>query len=107
MDDTDADLGFHLSGRTVAKYPTNAAWRTATRSMLANVGPALQSAGFMAVPNLYTPWATEYDSQATWGDWIGLTSGAAQEYNSKGGTTSAGRFAGSDSTYRPQVQART
>ena len=62
MDDTDADLGFHLSGRTVAKYPTNAAWRAATRSMLANVGPALQSAGFLAVPNLYTPWAIDRKS---------------------------------------------
>lgn len=107
MDDTNADMGFHLNGRTIARYPTTAAWRTATRSMLASVGPALKSAGFLAVPNLYTPWLPDYDAQATWRDWIGLTSGAAQEYYSKWGTASSEWLAGSDWTYRQQFQAIT
>ena len=107
MDDTDADMGFHVSGRTIAKYPTNAAWRAATRSMLANVGPALQSAGFLAVPNLYTPWATDYDAQATWRDWIQFTSGGAQEYYSKWGSASSSWFSGNDWTFRQQFQALT
>ena len=107
MDDTDADMGWHLSGRTMAKYPTTASWRAATRSMLASVGPALTSAGVLAIPNLSTPWASNYDSQATWQDWIQFTSGAAQEYYSKWSTTSSGWFSGSDWTYRQQFQAIT
>jgi hypothetical protein len=107
MDDTNADMGFHLSGRTIAKYPTSASWRAATRSMLATVGPALKAAGLLAVPNLYTPWMADYDAQATWSDWIKLTSGAAQEYYSKWGSTSSGHFAGSDWTFRQQFQALT
>jgi Hypothetical glycosyl hydrolase family 15 len=107
MDDTNADMGWHLGGRAIARYPTSASWRAATRSMLAKVGPALVSAGFLAVPNLYTPWATDYDAQATWSDWLRFTSGAAQEYYSKWGMTSSGHLAGNDWTYRQQFQALT
>jgi hypothetical protein len=107
MDDTNADMGYHLQGRTIGKYPTSSSWRAATRSMLANVGPALTSAGFLAVPNLYAPWAADYDAQATWRDWIQFTSGAAQEYYSKWGSASSSWFAGSDWTFRQQFQAIT
>ena len=37
MDDTNTDMSWHLANRTIAKYPTGAAWRAATRSMLATV----------------------------------------------------------------------
>ena len=107
MDDTNTDMSWHLHGRTIAKYPTSASWRAATRSMLASVGPALTSAGFLAVPNLSAPWAADYDAQATWRDWIQFTSGAAQEYYSKWGTTSSSWFSGNDWTYRQQFQAIT
>src|SRR5205823_4903833 len=107
MDDTDADMGWHLAGRTIARYPTSASWRTATRSMLAAVGPGLTSAGFLAVPNLYTPWASNYDAQATWQDWIQFTSGGAQEYYTKWGMGSSGWFLGSDWTFRQQFQVIT
>ena len=107
MDDTNADMGWHLGGRTIARYPTSAAWRAATRSMLAKVGPALISAGFLAVPNLSTPWAADYDAQATWSDWLRFTSGAAQEYYGKWGMDSSGWFAGNDWTYRQQFQELT
>ncbi|MGB2876106.1 MAG: putative glycoside hydrolase [Gaiellaceae bacterium] len=107
MDDTNADMAWHLNGRTMARYPSAAAWRTATRSMLANVGPALTSAGFLAVPNLYAPWASDYDAQATWRDWLQFTSGAAQEYYSKWGTTSSGWFSGGDWTFRQEFQSIT
>jgi putative glycosyl hydrolase-like family 15 (GHL15) protein len=107
MDDTDADMASHLNGRTMARYPTAASWRAATRSMLANVGPSLTSAGFLAVPNLYAPWGSDYDAQATWSDWLQFTSGAAQEYYTKWGSTSSGWFAGNDWTYRQQFQTLT
>ena len=107
MDDTNADMSWHLNGRTMARYPTAAAWRVATRSMLATVGPGLTSAGVLAVPNLYTPWAADYDAHATWQDWLQFTSGAAQEYYTKWGMGSSGWLSGSDWTYRQQFQAIT
>jgi Hypothetical glycosyl hydrolase family 15 len=107
MDDTDTDMGWHLQGRTMARYPTSAAWRSATRSMLASVGPGLTSASVLAVPNLYAPWAADYDAQATWQDWIQFTSGAAQEYYTKWGMGSSGWFSGGDWTFRQQFQALT
>jgi putative glycosyl hydrolase-like family 15 (GHL15) protein len=107
MDDTDADMSWHLNGRTIAQYPTSAQWRAATRSMLAGVGPQLRAAGFLAVSNMYTPWASDYDAHATWSDWLQFVSGASQEYYSKWGTGSSGWFAGNDWTYRQQFQVLT
>jgi hypothetical protein len=106
-DDTDAIIAWHLGSRTIERYPNDAAWRAATRSMLANVGPALRSSGFLVVPNLSAPWASDYDAQATWRDWIQFTSGAAQEYYTKWGTTSSSWFANGDWTFRQQFQAIT
>jgi Hypothetical glycosyl hydrolase family 15 len=107
MDDTNADMSWHLNGRTMARYPTAASWRAATRSMLAAVGPGLTSAGFLAVPNFYTPWAADYDAQATWRDWLQFTSGGSQEYYSKWGSGSSGWFSGNDWTFRQGFQSAT
>jgi hypothetical protein len=107
MDDTNTDMSWHLNGRTIAKYQTPAAWRAATRSMLATVGPALKSSGLLAVPNLSAPWAADYDAHTTWSDWLQFTSGAAQEYYSKWGADSSSWFAGSDWTYRQKFQTLT
>ena len=107
LDDTNTDMSWHLHGRTIAHYPTSAAWRAATRSMLATVGPALRSSGFLAIPNLSAPWASDYDAHATWSDWLQFTSGAVQEYYSKWGSTSSGWFAGNDWTYRQRFQELT
>jgi hypothetical protein len=107
LDDTNTDMSWHLHGRTIGRYPTSAAWRAATRSMLATVGPALRSSGFLAIPNLSAPWASDYDAHATWSDWLQFTSGAMQEYYSKWGSTASGWFAGNDWTYRQQFQELT
>ncbi|HKD34841.1 MAG TPA: putative glycoside hydrolase [Gaiellaceae bacterium] len=107
IDDADADMGWHLDGRTMARYPTAASWRAATRSMLASVGPALTSAGFLAVPNFYTPWSSSYDAEATWRDWLQFVSGGSQEYYSKWGYGSSGWFSGNDWTFRQGFQAAT
>ena len=107
VDDTDASLDWHLNGRTVARYPTDAAWRSATRSALAAIGPSLQSQGFLVVPNLYAPWKADYDAVATWKDWLQFTSGAAQEFYTKWGTSSAGWLTGNDWTWREQFQQAT
>jgi hypothetical protein len=107
VDDTDASIAWHLGNRTIAAYPSDAAWRTATRSMLAKIGPALENGGFLVVPNLYAPWMSSYDALAVWKDWLQFTSGAAQEYYTKWGTTSSGWFAGSDWAFRQSFQAAT
>ena len=107
VDDTDADVSWHLNGRTIAKYQSATAWQSATRSMLANVGPGLTSQGFLVIPNLYAPWLSTYDAHALWKDWIQFTSGAAQEYYTKWGTTSSSWFTGNDWTSRQQFQIIT
>ena len=107
MDDTNTDMSWHLGSKTVAKYPTASAWREATRSMLATVGPALISSGFLAIPNIAAPWSPNYDAQATWSDWIQFTSGATQEHYSKWGSDSSGWLAGNDWTYQQRFQTLT
>ena len=108
MDDTDADMSWHLNGRTMAQVPD--------RRVLARRDPqharerrARRCAGPASwpSPNLYAPWDSDYDAQATWSDWLQFASGAAQEYYSKWGSASSGWFAGSDWTFRQQFQALT
>ena len=84
VDDTNASQSWHLCGRTIAKYPTDAAYAAATRSFLANAGPALTSQGFLVIPNIYLPYSSS--ALATWVDWISFTSGGMQEFWSKWGT---------------------
>ena len=107
MDDTDADVDWHLNGRTLAKYPTHAGWRAATRSMLSRLGPAFVTDGSLAIPNFYMPWTNDYDALATWRDWLQFVSGGMQEYYTKWGTTSSSWFATSDWSFRQGFQAAT
>ena len=105
VDDTNASQSWHLCGRTIAKYPTDAAYASATRSFLANVGPTLTSRGFLVIPNIYLPYSS--NALATWTDWISFTSGGMQEFWSKWGTGVTGHFTGDDWTYRQQFLAAT
>lgn len=105
IDDANASQAWHLCGRTIAKYPTDASYAAATRSFLASVGPSLTSQGFLVIPNIYLPYSA--DALATWLDWISFTSGGMQEYWSKWGNGTAGHFAGNDWTYRQQFLSAT
>ena len=105
VDDTNASQSWHLCGRTIAKYPTDAAYAAATRSFLAKAGPALTSQGFLVIPNIYLPYSSS--ALSTWLDWISFTSGGMQEFWSKWGTTSTGHFGGADWTYRQQFLGAT
>ena len=96
VDDANASQSWHLCGKTIAKYPTDAAYAGATRRFLANVGPSLTSQGYLVIPNIYLP----SNDLATWLDWISFTSGASQEFWSKWGTGSTGHFADAEWTYR-------
>ena len=108
MDDTNADMGWHLSGRTIAKYPTAAAWRAATRSMLATVGPGPDLGrlprGPEPRPRRGPPTTTRRRRGAT-----GSSSPRAPRRSTtrSGARRSSGWFAGNDWTYRQQFQALT
>lgn len=105
VDDTNASQSWHLCGRTIAKYPTDAAYAAATRSFLTNVAPALTSQSFLVIPNIYLPYSSS--ALATWVDWISFTSGGMQEFWSKWGTGKSGHFGGDDWTYRQQFLGAT
>ncbi len=85
VDDVNQSETWHLCGRTIARYPTAGAYTAASESFLAHVGPALRSAGFMAMPNIaLDDWWTQ-DGKARWDRWVSYSSGAVQEYFSKWG----------------------
>lgn len=107
VDDADADPGWHLQGREIAKYPTLKLWQRATRSMLARVGTGLISQGYLFIPNLSTPWSASYNALSVWKDWLRFTSGASQEYFTKWGDASSAWFVGSDWIFRQQFQRAT
>ena len=81
MDDTNPTLKYHFDPARVARYPNDAAWSAAMRSMVAATGPRLQQAGLLAIANLCC--AREYPG--LWKDWLGFLSGAMDEMFTKWG----------------------
>lgn len=76
------------------EYPTRQSYQDATRSFLANVGPKIQSAGFLIIPNI------QHDrtllTKSLWKDWIQFTSGGHLEHYTKWGSYSSGQYGGID-----------
>ncbi|MGD0167528.1 MAG: putative glycoside hydrolase, partial [Gaiellaceae bacterium] len=56
------------------EYPTQQSYQAATRSFLANVGPKIQSAGFLIIPNIQHDGT--FLTESLWKDWIQFASGA-------------------------------
>jgi len=81
MDDVNPTLKYALDPSRVARYPTDGAWRAATRSMLATVGPRIQAAGLLAVPNL----CCTREVPGVWEEWLPFVSGAMDEMFAKWG----------------------
>ncbi|HEX4188343.1 MAG TPA: putative glycoside hydrolase [Solirubrobacteraceae bacterium] len=76
MDDTNTTNRYHFNpGSKVSRYPTDAAYQGAVRSMLEYVGPAIQAAGKLAIPNMGS-WS-EYP--AVVGGWLPFVSGGMDE----------------------------
>jgi hypothetical protein len=76
MDDTNTTNRYHFSSVSkVAKYPTDASYQRAVRSMLEYVGPAIQAAGKLAIPNMGS-WS-EYPSVVK--EWLPYVSGGMDE----------------------------
>jgi hypothetical protein len=76
MDDTNTTNRYHFSSVSkVAQYPNDAAYQRAVRSMLERVGPAIQAAGKLAIPNIGS-WS-EYPGVAR--EWLPYLSGGMDE----------------------------
>jgi hypothetical protein len=76
MDDTNTTPKYHVSPQSrIAKYPTDAAYQAAVRSMLAYAGPKIQAVGKLAIPNIGS-W-TAYPAVAK--EWLQYVSGGEDE----------------------------
>jgi hypothetical protein len=105
IDDANVSARFHVGpGKTIAKYPSDAAYTAATRSFLARVGPALQAQGKLVLPNVFAEWP---QAPHVWRDWLQFTSGAVQEYWTKWGVGPDEHFGDRDWLYRQQFLAIT
>jgi hypothetical protein len=76
MDDTNTTNRYHFNPSSkVAQYPTDAAYQKAVRSMLEYVGPAIQAAGKLAIPNMGS-WS---ESPTVVKEWLPFVSGGMDE----------------------------
>jgi hypothetical protein len=75
IDNVMASPEWYLGGRTIAKYPTKAAYEAATESFLKAVGPQLTATGKLAIGNISDAWP------ATWDRWTALLSGGNHEHS--------------------------
>lgn len=80
LDDVNPTIKYHFDPSRVAKYPNDAAFGAATRSMLAHVGPRIQAAGKLAIPNIC---CTTELGVGIWKDWLQFVSGAYEESYTK------------------------
>jgi len=83
MDDTNTTAKYHTEPSNIAKYPTDAAYQAAVRSMLAYAGPRIQAAGKLAIPNIGS-WS-EYPEVAK--EWLQYVSGGIDEMFAKWSAT--------------------
>ena len=83
MDDVNPTIKWHYCVTCVSKYPSDAQYGQATESFLANVGPAIQVAGKLAIAN-FGSWST-YSSVVN--PWVRYLSGAMDENFLKWGET--------------------
>jgi hypothetical protein len=83
MDDTNTTAKYHTEPSSIAKYPNDAAYQAAVRSMLAYAGPRIQAAGKLAIPNIGS-WS-EYPEVAK--EWLQYVSGGIDEMFAKWSTT--------------------
>ena len=85
MDDTNPTIKYHVDPARVARYPNDATWRAATRSMLETVGPRIQASGLLAIANV----CCARDHGTVWRDWLPYLSGAMDEMFTKWGNDPA------------------
>jgi hypothetical protein len=86
MDDTNPTMSWHYDVARIAKYPTDAAWQSATRSALVSIGARFRAAGKLVVPNFSNSKAFP----AVFKDWMSLVDGGMNEQFLKWGITTTG-----------------
>jgi len=93
VDDTNPTIKYHYSVTDVAKYPSDAAYAGATGSALSVIGPRLQAAGMLVIPN-FGEWRVH---RSVVSGWLKHVSGGMEEMFTKYGTTAGtGYFTGAD-----------
>jgi hypothetical protein len=96
LDDVNTTAKYHTDPSAIAAYPTDAAYQSAVRSMLAAVGPRLRAAGKLAIPNVGS-WS-EYPAVAK--DWLQFVDGGMDEMFVKWSTSPG-------VGYRPAIDWKT
>jgi hypothetical protein len=87
------------------EYPTRESYQAATRSFLANFGPALMSQGFIVIPNIQHHGSLLTES--LWKDWVQFTSGGHLEHYTKWGSESGNQDRGFRlGVERPSIRPR-
>jgi hypothetical protein len=82
LDDASGTMKYHYNPAEVAKYPTDAKYAAAMESALAYIGPKIQAAGKLAIPNF----ATWVEEPALNNNWLQYVSGAIDEMFVKWGS---------------------
>ena len=84
IDDANQSERWHLCGRTIAKYPTDADYSAATDRFLASVAPALTAEGFLVLPNISIDewWSTR--GLAVWDRWVSASSARSSSISQVG-----------------------
>jgi len=83
LDDTNTTMKYHYPASDIAKYPTDAAWQSATQSALAVIGPRIQAAGRLAIANI----GSWHEYPAVGDSWLSYLSGGMQEHFAKWGNS--------------------
>ncbi len=83
MDDTNTTAKYDTNPAEIAKYPTDAAYQAAVRSMLAYAGPRIQAAGKLAIPNIGS-WSENPEVAK---EWLQFVSGGVDEMFAKWSST--------------------
>ena len=83
IDDTNPTIKYHYPVASVQKYPTDAAYAAATGSALSVIGPRLQAAGMLVIPN-FGEWRVH---RTIVSGWLQYVSGGMEEMFTKYGNT--------------------
>jgi hypothetical protein len=86
LDDASATMKYHYNPSAIAKYPSDASYAAAMESALAYIGPRIQAAGKLAIPNF----ATWVETPQTYDNWLQYVSGALDEMFVKWGRSAPG-----------------
>jgi hypothetical protein len=86
----DVNWKADFTGTAPARFPTDAAWRAATKAFLAAVTPATRANGKLAILNI----GNGHDAPGLWDDWLQYADGAEEEHFASWSSTVGGQNIG-------------